>query len=135
MHRRLLILVACLAVGTSGATLGACGGDDDSGSGGGGGAATTEAPAGKAASGDTVAISMKDIAFAPATATAKVGQRITWTNDDTVDHNVVAEQGADFKSDNFGQGGTFDFTPEQAGTISYVCTIHPGMDGTIQVGE
>lgn len=134
MSRRLLILVACLVLGLS-AALAACGGDDDQGSGGGDGSTTTGPPAGGATDPDVVAVSMKDIAFDPVTATAKVGQRIVWTNDDTVDHNVVAEEGADFKSDIFGKGGKFDFTPEQAGTISYVCTIHPGMDGTIQVQE
>ena len=29
--------------------------------------------------------------------------------------------------------GTFDFTPDKAGTIKYECTIHPGMTATITV--
>ena len=36
-------------------------------------------------------------------------------------------------NDNFGKGGTFSFTPTKAGKISYVCTIHPGMTGTLTV--
>jgi plastocyanin len=76
---------------------------------------------------------MKNIAFAPTSVTVKVGQKITWTNDDSVDHNVTAKSGASFASSNFGQGGTYSYTPTKAGTITYVCTIHPGMDGTIIV--
>ena len=47
--------------------------------------------------------------------------------------DVTAQSGESFKSQNFGKGGTFSFTPTKAGTIKYVCTIHPGMDGTLTV--
>jgi len=30
-------------------------------------------------------------------------------------------------------GATFDYTPTQAGTIKYICTIHSGQNGTITV--
>ena len=63
----------------------------------------------------------------------KVGQKITWTNADTTDHNVTADSGADFKSDDFGEGGTFEFTADKAGKIAYECTLHPGMKATITV--
>jgi plastocyanin len=85
-----------------------------------------------AASGGT-AVSMKNIAFAPKSLTVKVGQTVTWTNDDTVTHNVTATSGATFKSSNFGGGGTFSWKADKAGTVKYVCTIHPGMDGTLTV--
>ena len=91
------------------------------------------APAG--GGGDGVAITMRDIRLEPAEATVKVGQKVTWTNDEDVPHNVVADEGAQFESDTFAKGGTFSHTPEQAGTIGYVCTIHPGMDGTLTVEE
>src|SRR3954452_7304379 len=83
--------------------------------------------------GGGVSISMKNTAFSPTSQTVKVGQKITWTNDDPFDHNVTATSGATFKSKNFGQGGTYTFTATKAGTIKYVCTIHPGMDGTLTV--
>jgi plastocyanin len=100
------------------------------------------APAGKAeptaTTGDTtagtgVAIHMKDIQFDPKEQTAKVGDKVTWTNDDSVDHNVTATDGEDFKSDNFGNGGTFSYTLDKAGTIKYTCTLHSGMNGTLEV--
>src|SRR3954451_12292395 len=79
------------------------------------------------------AISMKDLRFHPASATVRVGERVTWTNDDTVDHNVTATGGAKFMSKAYGPGKTYSFTPRKAGTISYVCTLHPGMAGKLIV--
>ena len=76
---------------------------------------------------------MQNIAFDPKDVTVKVGQKVTWTNDDSVDHNVTSQSGESIKSDNFGKGATFSFTPTKAGTIKYVCTIHPGMTATLTV--
>jgi plastocyanin len=125
MRGILLALCAVVALAAAG-----CGGSDNGGS-------TSSAPASTSSSsssgGGGVAIKMQNIAFDPKAVTVKVGQKITWTNDDSTDHNVTANSGADFKSDNFGKGGTFSFTPTKAGTIKYVCTIHPGMDATVTV--
>jgi plastocyanin len=124
MRRILVALSAVLAL-----TLGvaACGGDDDSG--GGGSTSTSSA----ASSGGGVTIKMQNIQFAPKDTTVKVGQKVTWTNDDSTDHNVTADSGADFKSKDFGKGSTFEFTADKAGTIKYECTLHPGMTGTLNV--
>jgi plastocyanin len=97
-------------------------------------AASTSTPA-ASSSGGAVAIKMQNIAFDPKAVSVKVGQKVTWTNDDSVNHNVTATSGADFKSKDFGQGGTFSFTPTKAGTINYVCTIHPGMEATLTVAK
>jgi plastocyanin len=122
MTRALILLLAVLALG-----LAACGGDDDGGGGGGGSAGSGECPP------DAVVIAMRDIKFVPENATARAGQEICWPNEDTIDHNVVAESGADFESELYGQGETFTATVEQPGTVEYVCTIHPAMVGTIEV--
>jgi plastocyanin len=122
MRRIALLLSAALALAAAG-----CGGNDDDG-----GSSSTSAPAASSSGGD-VAIKMANIAFDPKDVTVKVGQKVTWTNDDSTDHNVTADSGADFKSDDFGKDGTFEFTPDKAGTIKYECTIHPGMTATITV--
>ena len=72
------------------------------------------------------------IAFSPKSVTVKVGQKVTWTNQDAVDHNVIANDGT-FKSGDFGQNGTYSFTPKKAGKIEYQCTLHPGMTATLNV--
>ena len=116
-----LLLALLLAV-----FLAACGGDDDGG-GGEQGASSEACPSG------SVEIKMVDIKFDPADATAGVGDEVCWINEDSIDHNAVAESGASFKSELFGKGKTFTTKVDEAGTIQYVCTIHPGMTGTITV--
>jgi plastocyanin len=122
------ILVALCAVVPLALGLAACGGS----SGGGSTSASTSAPA-SSSSGGGVQIKMQNIQFSPKDTTVKVGDKVTWTNDDNTDHNVTAQSGADFKSKDFGNGGTFSFTADKAGTIKYVCTIHPGMTATLTV--
>lgn len=96
--------------------------------------ATTEAaPAAAPAATGPVTISMKNIAFTPKAVTVKAGTTITWSMDEPIPHNVVADSGADFKSAILNEGDTFQFTPKKAGTIEYECTLHPGMVGTITV--
>ena len=103
----------------------ACGGDD--GGGGGDGASSSACAEG------SVVIEMVDIKFDPEDATASAGQEICWINVDTIDHNAVAESGADFESELFGKGETFTATVDEPGTVEYVCTIHPGMTGTLTI--
>jgi plastocyanin len=124
--RRLLPLLAMLALALA---VAGCGGDDN-GSDGGSGTATQSSSAGGG-----VEVKLQNIQFSPKETTVKVGQQVTWVNEDSTDHDVTADSGADFKSDTFGNGGTFDFTPDKAGTIRYECTIHPGMTGTLTVTE
>ena len=81
-------------------TLAACGGDD----GGEQPAASGECPSG------AVVIRMADIKFDPEDATARAGQEICWPNDDDVEHNAVAESGADCESELSGKGETFTTT-------------------------
>jgi plastocyanin len=115
-----LALCAVVALAAAG-----CGGNDNSG----GSSSSSTSTAAASSSGGGVAIKMQNIAFDPKDVTVKVGQKITWTNDDSTDHNVTADSGADFKSKDFGNGGTFEFTPDKAGTITYECTLHPNMKG------
>ena len=112
--RRLLPTCLCL---TAALILPGCG--DGGGSGGGGAAKRT--------------VSMKDLRFHPATLSIRPGQTVTWRNDEAVDHNVVATKGAEFRSRAFGSGRTYRFTARRAGVVQYVCTLHPGMEGTLLV--
>ena len=126
MTRILLALCAVVALATAG-----CGGSNSGSTS--SGSSSSASTGAASSSGGGVTIKMQNIAFDPKAVTVKVGQKITWTNDDSTDHNVTADSGADFKSDNFGKDGTFEFTPDKAGTIKYECTIHPGMTATLTV--
>jgi amicyanin len=77
---------------------------------------------------------MKNLAFSPASVQAKVGQTVTWTNDDTPAHNVAYVGGPKFASSpTMSAGATFSVKLSKAGTIRYFCSIHPFMTGTIVV--
>ncbi len=62
----------------------------------------------------------------------KVGQTVTFVNNDDVAHTATASNG-EFDSKSLEQGATFIFKAKHAGTISYVCSFHPNMTGTIEV--
>ena len=125
--RALLPIAATLALAVAG-----CGGSDNnsSGSNGGGGSAAP-APATTSSGGaSTNAIEIKNFAFNPASATVKVGQKVTWTNQDSTAHNVT---GGPMTSPTLDQGKSYSFTPKKAGTISYVCTFHANRKATLKV--
>lgn len=62
----------------------------------------------------------------------RVGQAITWTNQDADPHDVTADTGV-FASGPIANGGTFRWTPTKSGTYTYFCTLHPEMHGMIIV--
>lgn len=64
--------------------------------------------------------------------TIRVGQTVTWVNDDDIPHNVTAADKS-FKSKVFDTGERFSFTFSHVGTYSYFCGLHPHMTGSIVV--
>ena len=123
----LLLALAALALVAAG-----CGGDD--GGGDGGGSQTSEQPAQESGGGGGgKQVTMEGIKFNPANVTVSVGDTVTWTNKDTVGHDVTGDS---FKSGAPGglqNGDTFEQTFDKAGTFDYVCTVHAGMEGTVTV--
>lgn len=115
MRHRCIVVVTALAL-----SLAACGDDEDSG---------------PTPTGNTVRIAMKNIENVPMQARAKVGDNVVWTNQDPFPHTVNAEEGADFSSGNVASGDRYEYVAEDAGTIQYVCQIHPNQTGSIEVTE
>lgn len=129
MRKRFPVLLAGLAaLALAAAGCGSSGKTSSSSS-------TPQQPSSSVGSGKGVTVAMQNIAFNPSSVTVKVGQTVTWANKDGVQHNVTAQSGASFRSNNIGAGGTFSFKVTKPGTIKYVCTIHPGMDGTLIVTQ
>jgi plastocyanin len=129
MNRWLALLLACVALGV---VVAGCGNSDDSG--GGDNAQKTEQPAGGGGgSGGGAKVTMEGIKFNPASVTVKAGDKVTWTNKDSVGHDVT---GDNFKSGDSGglqNGDTFSHTFDKKGKFDYVCTVHPGMTGSVTV--
>jgi plastocyanin len=139
MKKWLAMLLACMAFGL---VVAGCGDDDDDGSGNGGGGAETQEPAdqgGGGGGGGATEVSMENIQFDPSEVTVAPGDTITWTNNESVPHDVqkTGGPGPEFSSGPEGgmnEGDTFEHTFDEAGTYEYVCRVHaPGMAGTITV--
>jgi plastocyanin len=115
-----------------------CGSDSKSSDSGGSAPKTQPKPkSGGGGGGKTASVSLKNIQFSPKTLSVAKGATVTWTNDDSVNHDVTKTGGPGPKfssgSGNMAQGDTYKQKLTTAGTIQYVCTVHPGMTGTITV--
>jgi plastocyanin len=89
--------------------------------GGGGGAACAAAAAG--ASG-TVTVTIKNFAFSPQPVQAKVGDVVTWSNQDTAPHTATLDNGA-CSTDPINPGSSASLVFNTPGTYTYHCKIHP----------
>ena len=118
-------------------TLSACGGGEGGNTGGTGGAA------GGGTGGATEIVIGTDKAaelkFIPTTAEAPANTpvKLTLRNDSTSQpHNLAFQEGITAKTADLvaaGASETIEFTTPGAGTYKFVCTIHPGMEGTLTV--
>src|SRR5918996_6365905 len=72
--------------------------------------------------------------FSPNPVEVKVGETVTWINDDSRRHTVTSKDGV-FDSGMMGKGQSFSFTFDKAGEYPYFCSPHPGMVGTVVVTE
>jgi hypothetical protein len=77
-------------------------------------------------------VSIRDFAFAPKTVEIRVGDRVTWTNRDAVEHTATARNGS-FDTGLLGEGESRSVRFNVAGTYRYICTPHPNMTGTVVV--
>lgn len=85
-------------------------------------------------------VRMRGLRFVPTTVRIRKGQAVRFVNVDDVVHNVYEDVGARsgiepaFASDRIRRGGRFVFAPRSAGTIDFICTLHPTtMQGRIVV--
>ena len=96
-----------------------------------------------ATGGDLVEISIgtdagSELLFDPATATVPAGAtvRLTFVNESTVPHNLTFGEPINAATANIVQPGeeeTIEFTAPEAGDYTFVCTLHPGMEGVLTV--
>ena len=88
--------------------------------------------AGAALGGGETDVAIAAKAFSPPRVTVLVGERVSWTNQDSVSHTVTAEDRS-FDSGRIGGGGTFSRRFEAPGVVEYKCTLHRFMQGAIEV--
>lgn len=87
---------------------------------------------GSGAAGGAGSVTIQNFAFQPATLDVAAGTTVTWTNQDSAQHTVTADDGS-FGSDKLGTGSTFTHTFSAPGTYTYHCSIHASMKATITV--
>lgn len=73
-------------------------------------------------------IVISNFSFSPSEMRARVGDKITWTNNDSAPHQIIANS---FSSNLLNKGESFSFTFNNKGSYDYHCSIHPSMVGKI----
>jgi plastocyanin len=136
MARTASASLAAAALGTL-LLASACGGSSDS----------DAKPAADGAAKPGASVGIPLLSFDPATVTIKAGQTVTWTNGNNISH--VLEEGS-YAVDKDGlrtseksdgafslkvakKGDVVSHTYDKAGTFTYFCTIHKGMNATVVV--
>jgi plastocyanin len=76
--------------------------------------------------------SLTTTAFGTNPLVVAAGSTVTWTNNDSIAHDSVADGGM-WNSGILSPGQSFPFKFTTAGTFTYKCTIHPNMVGTVTV--
>jgi len=79
----------------------------------------------------TVAIA--EFLFGPEKITVKQGQTITWTNVDDSPHQVTVQGESTLRTPVLLKGQSTALKFDYEGTYGYICGLHPGMKGQIEV--
>jgi amicyanin len=77
-----------------------------------------------------VQVSISNFKFQPSSVTIQKGDTVTWTNEDTVAHDVKF---SDSESPSMNKGDSYSKTFSAPGNYGYICDIHPYMKGTVIV--
>jgi plastocyanin len=79
-------------------------------------------------------VSIEDFYFEPANAAVQPGDTIVFINKGNHPHTVTADDGS-FDSGTLQPGQSFWHKFQNAGTVSYHCSIHPFMTGSVVVDQ
>ena len=78
-------------------------------------------------------VSIAEFLFGPEQITVKAGQAISWTNVDDSPHQVTLQGQTTARSPVLLKGQSTAFQFDQVGSYDYICGLHPGMKGQIEV--
>ena len=76
-------------------------------------------------------VKIDNFTFGPQKLTVKVGDTVTWINEDDIPHTVVST--GHFRSKALDTDDKYSFTFTAPGTFEYFCGLHPHMQGSIVV--
>lgn len=133
---RHLVLTAVAALALAACSSGSSSGSQAPGpqaSGSSGGTASACKPSTQTGS---TAVTIQNFAYSPSTVQAKVGQPVTWTNKDSINHGAVLDNDPSCTTGPFGNGATGSLVFSAPGTYTYHCPVHgTSMKGTVQVSS
>lgn len=78
-------------------------------------------------------VHIKNYKYHPAALTVHTGDKVTWTNDDSIGHTVTADNGSSFDSGDIAPGKSWSHVFTSKGSDGYHCSYHPWMKGTVTV--
>jgi len=97
-------------------------------------AAPVKAPTAPApATGSIATVAIADNNFTPGVTTVPAGTTVVWENHGLVKHTVTSSGPTVFDSGILSKDGRFSVTFSKPGSYPYICEIHPGMTGAIDV--
>jgi amicyanin len=76
-------------------------------------------------------VKIGNFTFGPQKLSVKVGDTVTWINEDDIPHTVVSV--GKFRSKALDTDDKYSFTFTTAGAYEYFCGLHPHMQGSIVV--
>ena len=94
---------------------------------------TTQTLKPKVVTNSKVSVIINNFAFNPQMINIKTGTTVTWTNSDAMSHTVTADSGTALNSAVLAPGQSYSVTFSNPGNISYHCSIHQSMRGTVVV--
>lgn len=85
-------------------------------------------------------IHIRDLSFSPTSVIVKKGTTVTWVNDETVAHSIIAADNSNVgdlptrgRETRMGKGDSYKLTFNTVGTFDYECGVHSFMRGSVQV--
>jgi plastocyanin len=78
-------------------------------------------------------VSISQFLFGPQKVTVKSGSTINWINTDDSPHQVTVQASSELRSPVLLKGQSVQFSFKDPGSYDYICGLHPGMKGTIEV--
>jgi plastocyanin len=80
----------------------------------------------------THTVTIEGTRFQPDELMIAPGEAVVWINRDPFPHTVTATAGA-FDSKEIQPGSSWTYKAPKKGELTYVCTLHPTMKGTLRV--
>jgi plastocyanin len=80
-------------------------------------------------------VRIETCAFGPTVNRVPVGTSVTFVNSDRIPHNVIGVAAGWGSDKDLDVGAAFSQRFLTAGVFPYACTLHPGMNGAVVVGE